>query len=661
MFYRFLKPVVTSIFLILLSVQLYGQSISHSNEACVGSGNGCANGIVPNTFHFSVTGLTESSSNFTYFWDFKDGSFSTDSVPRHTFRTADSYEVEVQITRIAGTGYDDDPPPKSVVIDNPIVIGTNDISALNLPDVPSTDYNGMMHLHASQKPVTRENDPGDTVTYVVRLKGLCPLAKTALDLDSLYFEYNPRTFIKANTFTAEYGSISLGAPVTRQEGSGNNRKQILVWDVSDLTADDSISVFVGLQVKSGLQTGDPVGIQAYVTKDDGTPVDARDCETGSSVSSVEDVAFSHDPNIDVVSQELICPGYIPQNLDYTIHFQNTGVGAADRVEITVWFDDHMDMNQLNVQNAELGTYSFNGAQIDVQIFSGYAVWTFEGTTLLLGAANPNLPQNAYPYTKGFIKFSIGFDRDPAPCSAIFNRASIVFDCNTPVHTTPSVVRVGCNEIEDCSDCPEVRFEAEEFVPNEFSAFPHVDTYRFPAVRQNQAPGFIMVGRKLLYASGTEACLRTILTVGVKDCIIGIENRTVATALCGGDATIKLHATNGVEPFTWQDCRFTGTGRDFEMEYAPGDYTLTVVDGNGCIGSIDFTVPAPGGIHYATELNPPNGAISIAGGVAPYAIEINSNPLPPDTYTFSGIAASPTNLKVKITDANGCVIEQQEPY
>jgi hypothetical protein len=632
----FVKSTLLGFLCIMCTLPITAQTISHTRQACVGTGSGCTNGSVANTYNFALTGLADSSSFYTYFWDFKDGTFSTDSMPRHTFRTPGNYQVDVYITRIAGNGYDDDPPPKGFAIDTAIVIGPDDISELDLPDQPYLGYTGMMDLHESQRPVTRENDPGDTVTYVVRLRSLCPVTKTAIELDSLYFEYNPRTFIRANTFTAEYGSVALGPPVTRVKGSGSNRKQLLVWDVSAIGATDSIAVFVDLQVKSGLEVGDPVGINAYVTKDDGTPVTAQDCESSPSVSAVEDVAFSHDPNIDVVSQELICPGFIPESLDYTIHFQNTGVASAQRVEITVWFDDHMDLNQLDVLNAELGYQSYNAAQINVEVFSGYAVWTFEGTNLLLGAAHPRLHPTQYPYTKGFITFKVGFDRDPLPCSAIFNRASIVFDCNTPVHTTPSIVRVGCDTLEDCTDCPEVRFTAKETIPAEFSAFPHVDTHRFPTLRDNKAPGFLVVGRKLLYANGNEACLRTILDVGVQDCIVNIEDRTLPVDLCGGNGMIKLHATNGEAPYRWQDCRFTGTGADFEMEYPPGNYSLTVVDGNGCIGSVDFTVPSPGGIHFALDLAPPNGNIVIAGGTAPYSVEINSNPLPPDTYNFSGL-------------------------
>ena len=644
----------------------HSQTIQNVNETCIGTAQGCQGGIIPNTFYFSIANLPEASDEYSYFWDFKDGTFSTDSMPRHTFEEAGTYEVTVSYTRIAGTGYDEDRPPKMVIIDNPIVLDTEDISEFHRPNVPGMNYTGMMHLHTSQKPVTREEDPGDTVTYVVRFRNICPIGEgKAFNLDSLYFSYNPRSFVNGDTSIAAYGTISIGDHDSRNEGTGSNLRQILAWDVSDMQLEDSVSFFISLEVKSGLNVGDPVDVEAFVTKSNGDTLSIQDCEAAPSVTAVEDIAFSHDPNIDVVSQELICPGYVPDYLDYTIHFQNTGAGPADKVEVTVWFDDHMDLSQLDVGNAKVGYTSFNGVDLNVEVFNGYAVWTFEGSRILLGTGMPYLHPTQYPYTKGFINFRVGFARDPMPCSAIYNRASIVFDCNPPVHTTPSIVRVGCDSIEQCSDCPEIIYTAQESVPQTFDNFPFVGKERFPAQRYPAAPGFLVTGRKLLYQNGTEACLRAILDVEVEDCHVEIENRTASDGNCNASELVRLRATNGTAPYLWQDCRFSGTGRDFELEYPPGTYSIAVTDADGCIGEIDFTVPYPNSVQYVVTLDTASetGTIAVAGGQPPYDIVINTVPLDDGVFVFP-IAEDTNNteeVQVKITDGTGCPTEGVETY
>ncbi|MCB0705545.1 MAG: PKD domain-containing protein [Saprospiraceae bacterium] len=668
------KPLWVVGFLCLTSL-ITAQSIFYPKQTCLGNSSGCVNGEVPNSFDFSIQNLGGTISEFSFFWDFGDGEFSNVHDPKHTFKKAGTFNVKVQYTRIAGTGYDDDPPPKTVVIDNPIVLTTGDISSLKLPDIPDMYYSGVMDLFESQKPVTRETESGDTVTYVIRVRSQClekgPDREGTSVLGNLYFEYNPGVFevLDPSVDTDEYtsGNTSISNPTQTNSGTGLSLVKVLHWDLSVLDPRDSMSIFIHLHVKSGLSIGDEVKIESYITDLNDDPLSSEVCDGSTSVEATEDIAFSHDPNIDVVSQELICPGFIPDKLDYTIHFQNTGVDTAERVEVTVWFDEYMDVNKLVLANAKVGPHAIGANLINIQKGVGYATWTFENTRLR-GTADPRLLDSQIDSTKGYIKFSLGFDHDPDPCSAIFNQASIVFDCNPPVFTTPSIVRVGCDEGPNCTDCNEMILRAQGSVPANFSSLSFESVHRFPSDPDDKAPGYVLLGRKLV---GPYNCFRAIAMVGIPDCNLEVEDQSVMAPNCNGASRIKLHVRNGQAPFRWQDCTFTGTGAMYERaNVSPGTYTIAVTDNDGCVGEATVTVPGPDDIQFFFEfITAREGQISVVGSQGATTIEVKEEVSPLNFVTYStktitdwtdNIVTVPGNtntLKIIVRDAYGCPSSQ----
>ncbi len=135
--------------------------------------------------------------------------------------------------------------------------------------------------------------------------------------------------------------------------------------------------------------------------------------------------------------------------------------------------------------------------------------------------------------------------------------------------------------------------------------------------------------------------------------------TQTNATCNGsnNGAIDVTVTGGAGPYTyaWN----TGAITQDVTGLAPGNYSVSVTDANGCIKSIGFTItePAPLAASPAKTDITCNGAndgtinVSVSGGTGPYTYawaddgSITSN-------TRAGL--NPGNYTVTVTDANGCM-------
>lgn len=135
--------------------------------------------------------------------------------------------------------------------------------------------------------------------------------------------------------------------------------------------------------------------------------------------------------------------------------------------------------------------------------------------------------------------------------------------------------------------------------------------------------------------------------------------TEINATCNGstNGSIDLTVTGGSGPYTysWN----TGAATEDITALAPGNYSVSVTDANGCIKSLGFTItePAPLAASPAKTDITCNTAddgtitVGVSGGTAPYlyswaddgSVTVN---------TRSGL--SPGNYTVTVTDANGCI-------
>lgn len=136
-------------------------------------------------------------------------------------------------------------------------------------------------------------------------------------------------------------------------------------------------------------------------------------------------------------------------------------------------------------------------------------------------------------------------------------------------------------------------------------------------------------------------------------------------ICSGDstATIDLEISGGTAPYTilWNLPGLeTSTDEDLS-DLAPGTYSVTVTDDNGCEETLSITLTAPSPIEIEAETTQsdcfgiPTGTInlSISGGVPGYAV---------DWQGPNGFTSTDVNLvdleggiyDLTITDASGCV-------
>ncbi|MFD2603433.1 T9SS type A sorting domain-containing protein [Flavobacterium suzhouense] len=123
----------------------------------------------------------------------------------------------------------------------------------------------------------------------------------------------------------------------------------------------------------------------------------------------------------------------------------------------------------------------------------------------------------------------------------------------------------------------------------------------------------------------------------------------------GTATVAVTGGTGTYTYLWSPSggtAATATG------LAPGNYSVTVTDGNGCTGSQSFTITQPtllvlNGTSTNISCNgTSNGVATVTptGGTAPYTYSW----APSGATTPSVTGLSGGNYTVTVTDANGCV-------
>jgi hypothetical protein len=137
------------------------------------------------------------------------------------------------------------------------------------------------------------------------------------------------------------------------------------------------------------------------------------------------------------------------------------------------------------------------------------------------------------------------------------------------------------------------------------------------------------------------------------------NLVITNATCGNnDGTIDLTVVGGNAPYTynWDDLLGTNDPED-RTGMAPGFYTVTVTDANGCtaIAFGPVTQPASPSVVVTSQVNPtctnPSGGsinITVTGGTGGYTYQWSNNAT---TEDLSGLTAG--TYCVTVTASNGC--------
>ena len=132
----------------------------------------------------------------------------------------------------------------------------------------------------------------------------------------------------------------------------------------------------------------------------------------------------------------------------------------------------------------------------------------------------------------------------------------------------------------------------------------------------------------------------------------------ATTICPGDSTLlAAQAAGGTPPYSYQWNTPGIPPADSTIIAGPGNYSLTVVDANGCSKTTSHIVSEDPPIQLLFEVlpvtnpNQPNGAVEVQltfGGTSPYSYQWSHGPT---TASVDSLAAGEYSLT--ITDALGC--------
>jgi len=157
--------------------------------------------------------------------------------------------------------------------------------------------------------------------------------------------------------------------------------------------------------------------------------DSLQSNNGDTLSQI--VLSSFDPNFkEVAPSGTILPAFVQNQgeLEYTIHFQNTGNDTAFTVAIADTISSNLDLNSLRIVSSSHNCY------LDANSSSRRVEFIFN---------NIFLPDSTTdePNSHGFVKYAIRPLSSLIIGDSILNNASIYFDFNLPVVTNTTVTRV----------------------------------------------------------------------------------------------------------------------------------------------------------------------------------------------------------------------------
>jgi len=180
-------------------------------------------------------------------------------------------------------------------------------------------------------------------------------------------------------------------------------------------------IYLHLQTAPTLPINTPVIIQARIE-----PISADfEVTDNYSYDTTYVCPFPFDPNLITVNKQSLTPSEIavPEYLEYTIYFQNTGADTATYVRI-----DNEIPYELDINTFELLSYSHD-VELQYNYFINPRLISFTYENIMLPDSNVNEPGS-----HGFVKYRIKPLNSLLVGDSILNSAEIYFDFNAPVPT-----------------------------------------------------------------------------------------------------------------------------------------------------------------------------------------------------------------------------------
>jgi hypothetical protein len=355
-------------------------------------------------------------------------------------------------------------PPKGSSIEKFIVRPSEKIASLSFTNTPlPIDKN--LFVHSS----TTDFLTSDTIFLALSYKKTNPAAK------KLAFFYNSNmnsTFkpfvnlVKTMNAGVENSAESMDLNQLRIHNNeipsvamrnimnqvGQGYRNGLVFDIPT-TLNEEKNIFLSLETLPTILTGQNESFKLVFLDDANTELESQNNDLLN-----HSALRSHDPNYEKVFPEcLIFPKDGGTILHYDVHFQNTGLGPAQKVETTTTLpngysiNDIQDLNNLNWEIAKLKKN--NGYTIDVtashddKLVIRFAKKPSSKLILkgTLGLANPLNDVT----TMGDFSFNLKVEQPLSGPQNLSSSTSIVFDENETVITNDATVRV-----RKCCACEE---------------------------------------------------------------------------------------------------------------------------------------------------------------------------------------------------------------
>ncbi|WP_136480938.1 T9SS type B sorting domain-containing protein [Cognatitamlana onchidii] len=171
----------------------------------------------------------------------------------------------------------------------------------------------------------------------------------------------------------------------------------------------------------------------------------------------------------------------------------------------------------------------------------------------------------------------------------------------------------------------------------------------------------------VYVKDSNNCIETTTVTVILDAVPTVTVPTLATNQCSVASGFTFTATGtGLAPLTYSiNGRASYQASSTFTVNAPGSYTVTIKDGNGCLATsantVDVYEPITASALLVKDLTcapvPTDASIDItvSGGNAPYTYEVSDDG--GSTYSsFTGLPFTTSvadNYQFRITDANGC--------
>ncbi|NUQ24047.1 MAG: hypothetical protein HUU34_08845 [Saprospiraceae bacterium] len=415
-------------------------------ETDMTSSTGCIAGTV-SCQEFEASSIPDNINDklnrpYHYVWFYSDGMFDSDYFTTspgdntldaiHAFPSANDNNAILQLVPT----YDDKDKPKHYNIGN-----TNFI-----PSDPTPITNGReIHLFHFLTPRR-----GDSLIYVLQYgnkyspptKGHIRIEfdKNAMRIDTIYtFKGEAKTDLLDSINTA--GELEI---TYNELDSGSYRNIFIVLKFLE-NAPDSINTV-------------SFPLELYAEKEGEEPYTKVDTLVLDFLAS----DAPHDPNYIIANKKGLCPDPIPDHLIYKIGFQNIGAGVCNKVTIKETLPINFLLDATGKDIVMLKPPGLNFDSINTK--TREIVWTLTNNDFLkFDGSKAHLLQGTSGMTKGFteedtkdyILFRVTFDKNIPliPCSAIPNRAEIIFEDLEPIVTNDYIATIKCTNCDSCTTTP----------------------------------------------------------------------------------------------------------------------------------------------------------------------------------------------------------------